>query len=91
MKSKFKTLVNKIINESTFNAKQIAKKLVDQLEQERIEDEKGGWEIDFDERQMLKMALDDLKEEEGYTDEQIKEIKKECEHLYVWVLKREGF
>jgi len=65
-----------------FDSLQIARDLVDQQEAERIEAEEGGWELDFDEIQMLPMVLRELQKKENYTDEQIEEIKKEYEKIY---------
>jgi len=65
-----------------FDSLKIARDLVDQQEAERIEAEEGGWELDFDEIQMLPMVLRELQKKENYTDEQIEEIKKECENIY---------
>ena len=65
-----------------FDSLQIARDLVDQQEAERIEAEEGGWELDFDEIQMLPMVLRELQKKENYTDEQIEEIEKEYEKIY---------
>jgi hypothetical protein len=56
----------------------VARDLVNKLEQESFEAEEVGWEIDFSEGQILEMALLELQEDEGYTDEQIKKIEKIC-------------